>query len=98
MSLLTYLDLRQRFIHRIDDDTVVNYESLAALLKYEEENHRNEKYIYCPSVMRNQKVWTHSEAPILGKWAYDRNVPNATFLDKSNIKVRYEKYFYLTIF
>ena len=76
----------------MDDDTVVNYESLSRLLKFEEENHRNEMNIFCPSVMRNQKVWTYPDAPTLGKWAYNQEVPNATFLDTSKFSEKYRRF------
>ena len=54
----------------MDDDTLIEYESLESLLDYEETHFKKENHIYCPSVLRNQKLWTHKDAPIMGKWAY----------------------------
>ena len=58
------------FLVKMDDDTIIDYKSLEYLLDYEETHFKDEYNIYCPSVLRNQKLWTHKDAPIMGKWAY----------------------------
>ena len=58
------------FLVKMDDDTLIEYKNLESLLDYEETHYKDENHIYCPSVLRNQKLWTHKDAPIMGKWAY----------------------------
>ena len=57
------------FVINIDDDSIIDYDDLALRLNYEN-LHANEDNIYCPSVLRNQKLWRHKAAPMMGKWAY----------------------------
>ena len=59
-----------KFLIKMDDDTIVNYAELQQLLDKESEVASYEKHIFCPSVLRNQKLWVHKDAPIMGKWAY----------------------------
>ena len=59
-----------RFLIKMDDDSVIDYEDLAARLDYEDLYHGEEDFLYCPSVLKNQKLWRHKAAPIMGKWAY----------------------------
>ena len=59
-----------RFLIKMDDDTQIDYDHVAASLEYEDTQHPGELNILCPSVFRNQKLWTHQAAPIMGKWAY----------------------------
>ena len=61
---------KPRFLIKIDDDSVIDYEDLAARLDYEDLYHGEEDFLYCPSVLKNQKLWRHKAAPIMGKWAY----------------------------
>ena len=29
--------------------------------------------IACPTVLRNQKIWRHQDAPVFGKWTCDKD-------------------------
>ena len=54
----------------MDDDTVMDYDQVAASLELQDSQYPGEENVHCPSVLRNQKLWTHQGAPIMGKWAY----------------------------
>ena len=54
----------------MDDDSNISYEDLAAKLRSEDLHSPHQANIYCPSVLKNQKLWRHKGAPIMGKWAY----------------------------
>ena len=43
---------------------------IAQLLKIEDEE--PSLLIACPTVLRNQRLWRHKSAPVMGKWAIDR--------------------------
>ena len=58
------------FIIKIDDDSIIDYDDLASRLNYEDLHAREEDNIYSPSVFKNQKLWRHKAAPMMGKWAY----------------------------
>ena len=55
------------FISQIDDDTVLDYDNLAESLK---DVDQSDLIIACPTVLRNQIIWRHPEASIMGKWAW----------------------------
>ena len=59
-----------RFLINIDDDSIIDYDDLASRLKNEDLYDSEEDKIYCPSVFKNQKLWRHKAAPMMGKWAY----------------------------
>ena len=48
----------------------IDYDEVAASLELQDSRHPGEERVLCPSVLRNQKLWTHQDAPIMGKWAY----------------------------
>ena len=73
-----------KFLIKMDDDTIVNYAELQQLLDKESEVASYEKHIFCPSVLRNQKLWVHKDAPIMGKWAY----MNENYTDYSKCLIR----------
>ena len=58
------------FVINIDDDSIIDYDDLALRLNYENLHASEEDNIYCPSVLKNQKLWRHKAAPMMGKWAY----------------------------
>ena len=51
----------------MDDDTKIDYEQLSLALSHQ---NPSDLSIYCPSVLKNQRLWRHKSAPIMGKWAY----------------------------
>ena len=59
-----------RFLINIDDDSIIDYDDLASRLKNEDLYDSEGDQIYCPSVFKNQKLWRHKAAPMMGKWAY----------------------------
>ena len=59
-----------KFLIKMDDDSNISYEDLAAKLRSEDLHSPHQANIYCPSVLKNQKLWRHKGAPIMGKWAY----------------------------
>ena len=61
---------RPVFLIKMDDDTIIDYDEVAASLELQDRRHPGEESVLCPSVLRNQKLWTHQDAPIMGKWAY----------------------------
>ena len=61
---------RPKFLIKMDDDSNISYEDLAAKLRSEDLHSPHQANIYCPSVLKNQKLWRHKGAPIMGKWAY----------------------------
>ena len=64
----------------MDDDTRIDYNQLAASLHAQDPKETN---IYCPSVLRNQKLWRDKAAPVMGKWAY----LNDNFTSKSTMTI-----------
>jgi len=69
-----------RFLIKMDDDSVIDYEDLAARLDYEDLYNGEEDCVYCPSVLKNQKLWRHKAAPMMGKWAYMSDNFTRTYL------------------
>ena len=59
-----YCGSRTKYISKIDDDTVVDFDLLDKLLAETDMDAR----IVCPTVMRNQKPWRHPQAKVMGKW------------------------------
>ena len=55
---------------KMDDDTVIDFDRVSSSLEYQARHHPDQQTVLCPSVIRNQKLWTHQSAPIMGKWAY----------------------------
>ena len=54
---------------KMDDDTVIDFDRVSSSLEYQARHHPDQQTVLCPSVIRNQRVWTHQSAPIMGKWA-----------------------------
>jgi len=70
-----------KYIVKIDDNSVVDLTRLSKALDEVEV----EGSIVCPSVMRGVRIWRHSEAPLLGKWAVNESIwPAATYTDHCN--------------
>ena len=53
-----------KYISKIDDDTLVDFDLLDRLLAHRDLSNT----IACPTIMRNQKPWRHPEAKVMGKW------------------------------
>ena len=68
----------------MDDDTKLNYDHIAEVVKKEIEdtNDAKDEYVYCSTVMRNQVVWRNEDSPIIGKWSYNNTAPGANFTSK----------------
>ena len=72
---LSFLDFskckrKPKYLIKMDDDTRIDYSQLAASLDVQDPAETN---IYCPSVLRNQKLWRDKAAPVMGKWAYQND-------------------------
>ena len=73
-----------RFLIKMDDDTRIDFDRVSESLEYQVARQPGEQRILCPSVLRNQKLWTHKDAPIMGKWAYLNE--NYTDYSESSLK------------
>ena len=65
-------EAQPRFLVRMDDDTVVSFDQLVSSLDQAHTSSEGEAadlLVTCPTVIRNQRVWRHQEAPLMGKWA-----------------------------
>ena len=60
-------EAQPRFLVRMDDDTVVSFDQLVSSL--DQAHTSSDLLVTCPTVIRNQRVWRHQEAPLMGKWA-----------------------------
>jgi len=70
-----------KFVSKIDDDSIIDFELLESLLD-KKATESPEETISCPTVIRNQKPWRYSDAKVMGKWTHSiAEIPDKFFPD-----------------
>ena len=83
-SFFRFCSLKTKYIVKIDDDSIIDFDKLVSTLEMMDEEVDGET-ISCPSVTRNRKVWRHSEARLMGKWAHsEEEIPGKYLPDYCN--------------